>query len=125
MAKAKVIYSHNVFLDEADLSKLLNKFKSDSYGNFFKVNIEIEPKKINTNEPAEEVFCKYKLQKTKIKKGIKIKNNSFVINIPEKEFEELNLLIQKDIPYLMFFEISKEELHTVEIKSKELLNKSI
>lgn len=122
---SKVIYSHNVFLDEIDLNKLSNKFKVDSYGTLFKVNIDVEPKKINTNEPAEEIFCKYKLQKTKIKKGVKIKDNIFIINIPEKEFDELKLLISKNISYLMFFEISKEELHTVEIKSKDILEKSI
>jgi hypothetical protein len=105
---------HNIFLDEEQINSLSEKEEIEVIG----VSLPVWYYKGNTSEPAEEVFCKYKITNKTVhkKESITIFKNGYIINLPkisnncekeslEKE-EKINEIEQVNIKDL----ISKEQI---------------
>jgi hypothetical protein len=79
---------HNIFLSKEEIEKLLVEKEIETIG----VSIPVWYYKRSTSEPAEEVFCKYKLKITDKKESVSVLKNGYVINlqiIPEDYVEKI------------------------------------
>lgn len=94
---------HNIFLSKEQIDSLLEKEEIEIIG----VSLPVWYYKGNTSEPAEEVFCKYKITNKKDKKeSVTVLKNGYVINLPklpdnyvEKTLteKELSTMTEKDL----------------------------
>lgn len=77
---------HNVFLTKEEIEKLLEKKEIETIG----ISVPVWYFKGDTSEPAEEVYCKYKLKITDKKESVSVLKNGYVINFQElpADYEE-------------------------------------
>ena len=124
---------HNVFLTQDEIDQLISGDIVETTG----VSLPVWFFKGNTSEPAEEVFCKYKLVKGSRENSIEVDKMGYVIHIPDGaetlKLEDLFPEVEGGKEYLAFQEISKTKkrdknatvIHLVEIKTVERLLKSM
>lgn len=70
---------HNIFLSKEEIEKLIKDKEIETIG----ASLPVWYLKGNTSEPAEEVFCKYKLKISNKKEGVSVLKNGYVINFQE------------------------------------------
>jgi len=130
-----LIISHSIYLSKQERYDLaLEKKPIDIIG----VSLPVWFKKGSTSEPAEEIFCHYRLTNQNPDYAIKSLNDGYQINIPNIPGENLsakNLLDIKDdgCAWLAFKQYNKVRrdrrnyavLHCVEIKPIETLNETL
>lgn len=88
---ATLVIAHNIFLTKEERYKLHSGEPIEVTG----VNVPVWFEKGNTSEPAQEVFCKYRITNTKENKAIVPFDEGYNISIP-KEAETIKLLDIKD-----------------------------
>jgi len=70
---------HNIFLTPDEINQLLSQQEIEVIG----ASLPVWFYKGNTSEPAEEVFCKYRLTNNPEYKTIKTEKNGYAINMPQ------------------------------------------
>jgi len=80
---------HNIFLNETEIESLTKGEEIETIG----VSVPVWYYEGNTSEPAEEVFCKYKISINNKKESVSISKNGYTINFPKlpNNYEEKKL----------------------------------
>lgn len=95
---------HNIFLDKEQIDSLLEKEEIETIG----VSLPVWYYKGNTSEPAEEVFCKYKITNKKDKKeSVTVFKNGYVINLPKISDD----YVEKTLTEIELSKMTEEELN--------------
>jgi len=70
---------HNIFLTEDEIKRLNNRESIEVTG----ASLPVWCYRRNTSEPAEEVFCKYKITNENEPSSVKIEKDGYIINLPQ------------------------------------------
>lgn len=74
-----LILSHYIYLDRAERYKLFNGESVETSG----ISIPVWFEKGSTSEPAQEVFCRYKIKNVRDHESIKSLKDGYEINLPQ------------------------------------------
>lgn len=110
---------HNIFLSKEEVDSLFEKEEIETIG----VSVPVWYFEGNTSEPAEEVFCKYKLILGDEKQSISIMKNGYCINLPNlpEDYQEKRLT-EKQLIKMSEDDVEKwKEENPAYINVKELL----
>lgn len=122
----RLIASHNIFLNNDERESLFRGETIQTTG----VYVPVWFKRGNTTEPASEIFCKYKIKVNKKNISLKKIPQGFEIGLPgenqEKSIKSLLDISKGGSEFLHYlFKTKDESIHCLEIKTIELLKKSL
>lgn len=93
---------HTIFLKPEEIKTLLSGEEVATVG----VSVPVWYHQGNTSEPAEEIFCKYKLQITDKKESVSMGKNGYSINLPKLPSDYKEPVLAKE----QITSMSKEDL---------------